>query len=101
LALWHLRGPEVTTRPPLIAGIAHGLLGATALAALLVALQGPPRGVESGAGQFGTVSAVLFAAALITGIALLLLHRKGLVMAIHAGIAITGYVLFLAWYLLG
>ena len=95
--MFHLQA----ARPPLAAGIAHGLAGAAGLVALLFALRGPPRGVAAGVGSFGTVSAVLFAVALLTGIILLLLRRRGVVIAIHAGIAITGYVLLLAWNALG
>jgi hypothetical protein len=51
--------------------------------------------------SFGTTSAALFAGAVLTGIVMLRLRRKAIVMAIHAGIAITGYVLLLAWYALG
>jgi hypothetical protein len=68
---------------------------------LLLALRGPARGVAVGAGSFGAVAAGLFAVALLTGIGLLLLRRKGVVMAIHAGIAITGYVMVMAWVALG
>jgi hypothetical protein len=42
----------------------------------------------------------LFAGAILAGL-ILLFRRNGTVMAIHAGIAITGYVLLLAWYSLG
>ena len=98
LALWHLRG---LSRPPLAAGGAHAVVGAAGLGVLLLALRGPARGVAVGVGSFGTVAAVLFAGALLTGIVLLLWHRKGIVMAVHAGIAITGYVLLLAWVSLG
>ena len=98
MALWHLRA---ASRPPLIAGIAHGTIGAAGLAILLLSLRGPPRGVDTGVGSFGTIAAILFAAALLTGAALLLLRRKGTVMAIHAGLAITGFVLLLAWNSLG
>jgi hypothetical protein len=101
LALWHLRATEVGSRPPAAAGIAHGLVGVIGLTVLLLTLQGPPRGVDAGVGGFGTVAAVLFACAAITGIALLVLRRKPLVMAIHAGLAITAYVLLLAWNALG
>jgi hypothetical protein len=97
LALWHLRAADGTPRPPLAAGIAHGVVGAAGLAMLLLSLQGPARGVAAGVGSFGALSAVLFAGALLTG-GVLLLRRKGVVMAIHAGIAITGYVLLLAWH---
>jgi hypothetical protein len=64
-------------------------------------LQGPARGVDAGVGSFGIVAAALFAGAALTGIVLLLRHRKGLVMAVHAGVAISGYVLLLAWNSLG
>jgi hypothetical protein len=101
LALWHLRAADGATRPPVAAGIAHGVVGAAGLALLLLALRGPARGVGAGVGSFGTVAAVLFVAALLTGIVMLLLRRKGVVMAIHAGVAITGYVLLLAWSSLG
>jgi len=81
----------------MLAGLAHGGVGAAGLAILLLALRGPPRGVESGVGSFGLASAVLLVAALLTGAVLLALRRKTAVMVIHAAIAITGYVLLLAW----
>jgi hypothetical protein len=92
---------RATSRPPLAAGIAHGTVGAAGLLVLLLSLRGPPRGVDTGVGSFGTIAAILFAAALLTGAALLFLRRKGTVMAIHAGLAITGFVLLLAWDSLG
>jgi hypothetical protein len=101
LALWHLRAAEGAARPPIVAGVAHGLIGTIGLALLLVALRGPPRGVDAGVGSFATVSAVLFAGALLSGIVMLLLRRRGLLIAIHAVIAISGYVLVLAWNALG
>ena len=101
LALWHLRAVDAGSRPPLIAGIAHGVIGAIGLGALLWALRGPARGIEAGVGSFGPVAAVLFGAALLTGVALFLLRRKSVMMAVHAGVAITGYVLILAWNSLG
>jgi hypothetical protein len=101
LALWHLRATEDTARPPFVAGIAHGAVGAAGFVILLFALRGPPRGLGAGVGSFGTMSAALFAGALLTGIVMLLLRRKAVVISIHAGIAITGYVLLLAWNSLG
>ena len=77
------------------------MVGAAGLAVLLLALRGPARGAAVGVGSFGAVSAGLFGAALMTGVVLLLLRRKGVVMAIHAGIAITGYVMVMAWVALG
>jgi hypothetical protein len=103
LVLWHLRANEAGSRPPLIAGLGHAAPGAAGLAVLLLALQGPPRGAASGAGSFGAAAAWLFGAALLTGTVILLRRRKaqGVIMAIHCGIAITGYVLLLAWDALG
>lgn len=102
LALWHLKATDDGAfRPPLAAGIAHGVVGAVGLGLLLLALLGPPRGVEAGAGSFGTVAAVLFAGALVTGVVVLMIRRKAIVIAIHAGIAITAYVLVLAWSAVG
>jgi len=101
LALWHLRSTDDATRPPLSAGLAHGAAGAVGLAVLLLALRGPPRGIEAGAGSFGTTAAILFGAALLTGIVIFFVRNKAVVIAIHAGIAITGYVLLLAWDSLG
>jgi hypothetical protein len=101
LALWHLRATDGTSRPPQVVGIAHGVVGAVGLGLLLLALGGPPRGVDAGVGSFGTWSAVLFAGALATGIGILLLRQKTIVMTIHAGIAVTSYVLLLAWDALG
>jgi hypothetical protein len=101
LGLWHLRATEGGSRPPLAAGIAHGTVGTIGFCVLLFALRGPPRGVGAGVASFGPLSAMLFAGALLTGMAMLLLRRKAIVMAIHAGIAITGYVLLLAWNSLG
>jgi hypothetical protein len=101
LALWHLRATEGMSRPPLAVGIVHGVVGAAGLVILLPALQGPPRGADTGVGSFGTMSAVLFACAALSGVVLAFLHRRAIVMVIHAGIAVTGYVLLLAWYSLG
>ncbi len=100
LALWYLRGGA---RPPPAAGALHGGIAAVGLVALLLALRGPPRGVAAGVGSFGATAAVLFVAALVTGLAILARRRMVPVvtMAIHAGVAITGYVLLLAWSSLG
>jgi hypothetical protein len=101
LALWHLRVTDGGRRPPRIAGIAHGVTGIAGLWILLLALQGSTRGVDAGVGSFGMMAAVLFVGAVLTGVIILIRRRIGIVMAIHAGMAITGYVLLLAWTALG
>nr|WP_294551514.1 hypothetical protein [uncultured Rhodopila sp.] len=96
LALWHLRG---VSAPPAMVGLLHGVIGAIGFGVLLLVLRGPARGVAAGAGSFGGLSALLFGAALVTGIAVLLRRQRvpAVLIAIHSGCAITGYVLLLAW----
>ena len=72
-------------------------MGAAGLAVLLLALRGPVTGAAAGVASFGPLSAVLCGGALLTGVGLFFLKQKGAVMAIHAGIAVSGYVLLLAW----
>jgi hypothetical protein len=101
LALLYLRG----RRSPIL-GIVHGLAGAGGLGLLVVALQGPRRGDAMGVGSFGAVAAALFGIALALGLIIPLLHRltrpfAGVVIATHASVAITGFVLFLAWVSIG
>jgi hypothetical protein len=99
LGLWHLRG----SRPALLIGVVHGIFGSGALGVLLLALRGPARGVAAGAGSFGSIAAMFLAAALLTGIMVLVRRRNApaVTVAIHSGLAITGYVVLLAWNALG
>ncbi len=101
LALLYLRG-----RPVPIVALVHGLIGASGLGLLVLTLQGPRRGDAMGVGSFGAAAAVLFATALVFGVAIPLLHRwaprlAGVVIACHAGLAVTAFVLFLAWSSMG
>ena len=99
LALRYIRG-TATRRP--VGGFIHGLTGAVGLGLLIFALQGPRRGDAMGVGSFGLVAAALFGLALTIGpLVPLLTHRSprmaGLIIAAHASLAITAFVLFLAW----
>lgn len=103
LALLYLRG----ARKPLLGAI-HGIMGAAGFVFLLVALEGPRRGDAMGVGSFGADAAVLFGIALVLGLCLwlLLLFKRtqriaGVVIAAHASLAITAFVLFLAWTSIG
>lgn len=100
LAVLHLRS-DGTVAPASLSG-SHGMLAITGFICLLIGLQGPPRGAAEGAGAFGIVAAVLLALALIAGGALLTSRiRKrrvaGLLVGVHATLAIAGFV-FLAAY---
>jgi hypothetical protein len=99
LALLYVRGPLLRQPFP---GIIHGLTGAVGLGLLILALQGPRRGDAMGAGSFGIVAAVLFGLALAFGPLIWFLGRRaphlaGGIIAVHASLAITAFVLFLAW----
>jgi hypothetical protein len=96
--------PEVPPPAPIF-GVLHGCLGAGGFAALLLALGGPPRGLAIGAASFGVIAAVLLAVALLAGLAMLALRSRarqvsGLIIGIHATIAISGIVI-LAAYIMG
>lgn len=102
LALLRLRGVWLHW----IVGALHGVAGAAGLGALVLALRGPPRGVLTGVAPFGVVAAVLAAAALAVGLGIVALARRspggsGLLIAVHATLAITAYVLLLAYVSLG
>jgi hypothetical protein len=102
LAAMHLRGRST---PRLWLGVVHALLGGTGFVALLFALRGPPRGAAMGVAEFGRIGAVLLALALMVGLVVFVLRVRrrasGLVMGIHASIAISGIVVLAAYTLMG
>jgi hypothetical protein len=97
LAVLYLR-----SRPVPVLAVIHGCVGLVGFGLLVMTLQGPRRGDAMGAGSFGIVASVLFGLALAFGPFIPLLNRRapriaGVVIAAHAGLAITAFVLFLAW----
>jgi hypothetical protein len=84
-------------------GAAHGLLGASGLSALIVALvSGTGTGDRYGTASFGAAAAILAALAALAGAGIALLGRRaarsiGLLIGVHASLAITAYVLLLAY----
>ena len=83
-------------------GILHGLLGAAGFGLLIAALQGPRHGDAMGVGSFGIAASVLFGIALAFGPFISFVRKRtprvaDLLLATHATIAITAFVLFLAW----
>ena len=102
LGAQHLRA----TPPAWPLGALHGLLGASGLVVLLFALRGPPHGEAMGIASFGRIAAVLLALALLAGIAILVARLRyrnipGLVIGIHATIAVSGIVILAAYALVG
>ena len=101
----HLRA-EGTMVVPWPLGAFHGLLGVTGLGCLLVAMRGPPQGAAQGTESFELISVALIAAAAIFAagfVAKLIFtgRRAGILIAIHAGLAVSGFVVLLAYILAG
>jgi hypothetical protein len=104
LAVPHLRA-EIAP-PGAMFGVLHGLLGVVGFGALLLALQGPPRGEAMGVASFGRVAAALLSVALLAGLLILGMRlrgrwKPGLVIGIHATIAVSGVVILAAYTLVG
>lgn len=99
-----LRLHEGAAPPPWPLGALHGLIGTGGLAALALALRGPPRGLEQGTGSFGMIAAVLVLLAALAGAGLLRarLRKKrlsGALIGAHATLAVSGFVILLVYVL--
>jgi hypothetical protein len=105
LALLHLRSDGAVT-PPLPLAALHGLLAIVGLCCLALALRGPPRGLAQGMASFGVVATTLITLAALIGAGLLAAHilKKriaGVVIGIHATLAVSGFVILVAYVLAG
>jgi hypothetical protein len=105
LGVAHLRG-GAGARPGWRVGVLHASLGAAGLGTLLLSLSGPPRGAEMGVAAFGRISATLIAITLIVGLSILFLRLRrrrlpGLIIAMHATLAISGITVLAAYVLMG
>src|SRR5579872_2782657 len=92
LAIPYMRGAP--GRPPWPISAAHGATGAFGLAMLLLVLwRGLPPS-ELGTGGFAPAAALLLALALAIGLVFALHRRRpaGVVVAVHASLAIAGFV---------
>jgi hypothetical protein len=90
-------------RPSRAIGAVHGLLGASGLCVLIFALvSGVGAGDRYGTASFGPAAAILAALAALVGAGIALLGRRiarstGLLLVVHASLAVTAYVLLLAY----
>jgi hypothetical protein len=101
LALLHGRDAAA---PPWPLGALHGLIAIGGLGCLVLALRGPPRGLDQGTGSFGTIACVLIALAALAGLALLAARLRkrrmsATLIGVHATLAISGFVVLLAYVL--
>jgi hypothetical protein len=105
LAVLHLRSNRTAT-PPWPLGALHGILAIVGLGCLALALRGPPRGVQQGTASFGVIAAVLFVLAALLGARLLAARGFGKqigggTIAVHATLAVSGFVILAAYVFAG
>jgi hypothetical protein len=100
LAFMYLRAKPVLSS---VVAISHGSLGAFGIIVLTYALsRGPIRGVAYGASSFGLVAVVLGGLAVLLGLGIALLTRRsnrrvGLIIGVHASVAIAAYILLMTY----
>ncbi len=105
LAVLHLQ-TEGRAAPPWSLAALHGILGIGGLGCLVLALLGLPRGLNQGTAAFGAGAAVLIALAALVGLGLLATQvlkgrRAGILIGIHATLAVSGFVVLAAYIFAG
>jgi hypothetical protein len=100
LAVMALGSERARAAPWRLAAL-HGLIGLAGLACLVLVLRGPAPPSAHGTASFGLVSAWLFALAALVGGAILTLRLRargvGPLIAIHATLAVSAFVIFAAF----
>ena len=105
LAVLRLRMNGTATPPWPLAAL-HGVLAIGGLCCLALALRGPPRGLGQGMGSFGIIAIALIALATLVGSGLLAAHAlkrrlPGIMVGIHATLAVSGFVILAAYVFAG
>ena len=105
IAVLHLR-VNAATMPPWPLAALHGLLAVGGLCCLALALRGPPRGLDQGTASFGIIATALITLAALVGAGLLATHilkRRiaGIMIGIHATLAVSGFVILTAYVFAG
>ncbi len=105
LAVPHLRTPAAAPPPWPLAAL-HGLLAIGGLCCLALALRGPPRGLDQGTASFGIIAITLTTLAALVGAGLLAAHvfkRRiaGIMIGIHATLAVSGLAILAAYVFAG
>ena len=101
LAIQYLH-TEGTKPPPWQFALLHALFALGGLGCLLLALRGPPRGLDRGTGSFGIIAATLIVMAASVG-GLMLAARTlkkrpaGILVGVHATLAVGGFVILVVY----
>ena len=101
LAVRYMRGGTEHPASWTLAAL-HGIIGIGGLCCLVLALRGPPRGLDQGTASFGVIAATLLALAALAGLGVLLMRRgnrqrAGMLIGVHATLAVSGFVVLAAY----
>jgi hypothetical protein len=104
LAVLHLREGAAAPSWPL--GALHGLLAIGGLGSLVLALGGPPRGLDQGTASFGAIATALLVLAAVAGAGLFTVRLRkrrlpATLIGIHATFAVGGFVVLAAYVFAG
>jgi hypothetical protein len=105
LGVMHLHSEGHTAPPRLLAAL-HGIFGIGGFGCLALALRGPARGLDQAIGAFGAIAAALIALTALLGVSFIatrLRERRptGLLIGIHATLAVSGFVILAAYVFAG
>jgi len=105
LAVLHLRTDGAAAPRWKLAAL-HGLLAIAGLGCLAIALRGPTRGLAQGTASFGIIAAALIALAALFGVGLVAMRifkgrPAGMLIGIHATLAVSGFVILAVYVLAG
>ena len=97
---------EGRTAPPWLLAALHGLLGIGGFGCLVLALRGPARRLDQAPASFGIIAAALIALAALLGVSFMARRRlkgrpPGILIGIHATLAVSGFVILAAYVFAG
>ena len=101
LAVLHLHKEGAAAAPWPFAAL-HGLLAIGGFSCLVLGLREPPRGVDQGVASFGAIAAALIGSAAVIGVGLFVTHLlkrrlPGMLIGIHATLAVGGFVVLIVY----
>jgi hypothetical protein len=105
LGVMHLQS-EGRRAPPWLLAVTHGLFGIGGFGCLVLALRGPTRELDEAIGSFGVIATALIALTALLGVSFFvtrLLKRRpaGILIGIHATLAVSGFVILAAYVFAG